>query len=91
MNHNGGNHLPAPTAIWIALAVIAFAVAVALGSRRRIRFIEAIEKLVAEHEARTRVVGFGRPQARSAAMTRAIRPAAAWLHRLAAELRRTLP
>ena len=84
---NGGNHLPKPEAIWVALAIVVWAIAAALGPRRRAGFIDAMAAATAQHEARERVLAFGRNGAHSREMSRSVRAATAWLRRLEAALR----
>lgn len=65
--------MPRPTAIWIALAIVTWATATALGPTRRARFVAALERLAGEHAARDA----GRP----------VNLAATWIGRMVSELR----
>lgn len=84
---NGTNHRPKPDPQWVALGIVVWAVAVALGSKRRKVFIEALDELTDDHATRRRVIGFDPPQARSRALSQSVLVAAAWLNRLVTDLK----
>lgn len=84
---NHTNHMPKAEPHWIALGIVVWSVAIALGPKRRRVFIEALEDLAAEHAARGRVVAFGPHNARNAKLSHASRVAAVWLQRLTAALK----
>lgn len=81
------NGMPRPEPIWIALGMVAWAVARALSAERRDRFIDALQMTAAEHEQARRVVAFGPSDGGRRDMRRHARVAGAWVSRLAAELR----
>lgn len=83
---NGSDGMPKPEAIWVALGIVVVAVAVALGSRQRALFFDALRMLIAEHESRERIVVFGRAGRNGRTMSNAIRGGVAWLRRLIVEI-----
>lgn len=90
MRPNGSNHFPKPEPVWVVLGIVVWAVAVALGPKRRRVFIDTLDELTAEHAARGRVVAFGTHSARSRALSSSARTGAAYLQRLIAALRTAL-
>lgn len=82
-----GNGMPKPDAMWIALGIVILALAEALEDGLGRRFIDALERRAAEHQDPQRVVAFGPMRSGRQALTQASRTAAAWVGRLAAELR----
>jgi hypothetical protein len=87
MASNGTNHRPKPEPVWIALGIVVWAVAVALGPKRRQAFIDTLAELTDDHAARRRVIGFEPPQSRSRALSQSVLVAAAWLQRLIGDLK----
>lgn len=87
---NHSNHFPKPEPALVALGIVVWAMAIALGAKRRRVFIEALEDLTAEHAARGRVIAFGTHSARSRALSHGGRVAAAYLQRLTVSLRSAL-
>lgn len=85
-----GNHTPKPEACWLALGLVVWAIAIALGRRRRADFIDALERVAHHQEGKSRVVGFGPPNARRGRLTQASLVATAWALRLVADLRAAL-
>jgi hypothetical protein len=81
---------PRPEAIWIALGIVVWAIAEALEDGRGRRFLDALERRTAEQAGALRVVPFGPPSPDDRTLGAASRLAAAWLRRLAAELRNAM-
>jgi hypothetical protein len=48
--------MPPPDPIWIALGIVIWALAEALGEKRRPQFIAALERIAADHSARGKIV-----------------------------------
>lgn len=84
---NGNNGLPKPDPSWIALGIVVLALMEALEDGLGRRFLDALERRSAEHKAPERVIAFGPVQANRRALAEASRTAAAWVGRLAADLR----
>jgi hypothetical protein len=82
-----GNGFPKAEAIWLALAIVIWAVAEALEDGRGERFIAALERRADEHEALRRVVTFGTTDGQRSMLRRHAGVASQWLSRVAAELR----
>jgi hypothetical protein len=82
MTHNGTNHMPKPEPYWIALGIVVWSMAVALGPKRRRMFLDAMEALTEEHVSRRRVIAFRPLNARSRNLPQATLIAAAYLRRL---------
>lgn len=85
MSENGWDHLPKPDAIWVALGIVTVAIATALGARRRADFVTALRTLADRHDARERIIAFGR-QTNGRTMSRAVQGGVAWVRRLIVEL-----
>ena len=81
------NHMPEPDAIWIALGFVIWAVARAMGGRRRDLFIDALAELVGDQETRRRVVSLHTTNGRKRAFTRSVQVAETYVARIVAELR----
>lgn len=79
--------MPPPSAIWVALGIVVWAVAEALEDGRGKRFLDALERRAAEHENARQIVAFGPVRTGKPALTQATRAAAAWVGRVAAVLR----
>lgn len=79
--------MPPPEAIWMALGLIAWAVAMALAPTVRGRFMNALEMLSEQHEARWRVVSFPPPSLKTGDMSHATRIAIAWVRSILDEFR----
>lgn len=81
------DEMPPPEAIWVALALVTWAIAIALAPTVRGRFIQALANLAAEHEARGRFITFSPPSRRASNLPRATRLAVAWVRSILSELR----
>lgn len=82
-----GNHVPKPEPVWIALAFVIWAIALALGPQRRTRFIEALSELAENEEARRRVISINATNGRRRQVTASVQVAVRFARRIVAELR----
>ena len=82
-----GNRMPDPDAVWIALGMVIWAIALALGGRRRGAFIAALAALTEDQDARRQVVSIHTTNGRKRAFTQSVQVAATYLARIVAELR----
>jgi hypothetical protein len=81
------NHMPPPEPIWVALGLAIWAVAIALGDRRRGLFIDALERVASDQVAKRRIVAVHQPDGRRRAVTASVQVAASYVTRIVAQLR----
>lgn len=79
--------LPPPEPIWVALALVTWALASALAPTVRVRFVRNLERLCDESEARRHVVAIETQPRAVGPLWVANIVALTWLRRLIAELR----
>lgn len=82
-----GNGLPKPEPVWVALSLIVWAVAAALSAQQRSRFIDTLDSLAKDQEARRQVVAINVTNGRRRALTQSVQVAARFIERIVVELR----
>lgn len=82
-----GRHMPEPDPMWIALGFVIWALARALGGRRRDIFIDALSELSGDQQAAHRVVSMHATNGRKRAFTQSVQVAESYIARIVAELR----
>jgi hypothetical protein len=87
-NGNGnGNGMPPADAVWLALGIVIWAMARALGERRRALFIDALEALASDINALRRIIAPLGERHHLTQMPQAQRIAGEWLRRIVVQLR----